>query len=165
MVRPCAIQTPSASVPALDRVRQAACRDKQSKFTSLWHHVYNVDRLREAYLALKRDASAGVDGQTWQAYGQELEKNLKDLPDRLARGRYRAKPVRRVFIPKADGRERPIGIPVLEDKIVQRATVAVLKAVYEADFLGHRAGTSSPGLPSVPARCWTHWRWGSGAAK
>jgi len=124
----------------LDRVRQAACRDKELKFTSLWHHVYNVDRLREAYLACKRDAAAGVDGQTWQAYGQELEKNLKDLSERLARGRYRAKPVRRVFIPKADGRQRPIGVPVLEDKIVQRATVRVLNAVYETDFLGFSYG-------------------------
>src|SRR5947209_6142842 len=132
---------------ALDRVRQHACRDKQLKFTSLWHHVYNVDRLREAYLGLRRDAAAGVDGQTWQAYGQELEGNLKDLSDRLAGGRYRAKPVRRVYIPKADGRERPIGVPVLEDKIVQRATVQVLNAVYETDFLdfscGFRTGRSA----------------------
>jgi RNA-directed DNA polymerase len=81
---------------ALDRVRQAACRDKEMKFTSLWHHVYGVDRLREAYLACKRDAAAGVDGQTWQAYGEELEGNLRNLSDRLARGAYRAKPVKRV---------------------------------------------------------------------
>jgi RNA-directed DNA polymerase len=101
---------------ALDRVRQAACRDKGLKFTSLWHHVYNVERLREAYLALKRNAAAGIDGQTWQAYGQELESNLQDLSSRLARGAYRARPVKRVYIPKADGRQRPIGIPVLEDK-------------------------------------------------
>jgi len=125
---------------ALDRVRQAACRDKQMKFTALWHHVYNVERLREAYLALRRDAAAGLDGQTWQAYGQELESNLKNLSDRLARGVYRAKPVKRVYIPKADGRQRPIGIPVLEDKIVQRAAVQVLNAVYETDFLGFSYG-------------------------
>jgi RNA-directed DNA polymerase len=125
---------------ALDRVRQAACRDKGLKFTSLWHHVYHIERLREAYLALKRDAAAGVDGQTWQAYGQELESNLQDLSDRLARGAYRAKPVKRVYIPKADGRQRPIGIPVLEDKIVQRAAVQVLNAVYETDFLGFSYG-------------------------
>lgn len=124
----------------LDRVRQAACRDKQMRFTALWHHVCDVDRLREAYLALSRDAAAGVDGQTWQAYGQALEGNLKDLSERLAQGRYRAKPVRRVYIPKADGRQRPIGVPVLEDKIVQRATVQVLNAVYEADFLGFSYG-------------------------
>ena len=121
---------------ALDRVRQAACRDKQLKFTSLWHHVYNVDGLREAYLACKRDAAAGIDGQTWQAYGEELESNLKDLSERLAQGRYRAKPVKRAYVPKADGKQRPIGILVLEDKIVQRAAVQVLNAVYETDFLG-----------------------------
>ena len=125
---------------ALQRVRQTACRDKELKFTNLWHHVYNINYLREAYLACKRDAAAGVDGQTWQVYGEDLEANLKDLSDRLARGAYRAKPVKRVYIPKADGRQRPIGIPVLEDKIVQRATVAVLNAIYETDFLGFSYG-------------------------
>jgi len=129
---------------ALERVRQAACRDKDLKFTSLWHHVYNIDQLREAYFAMKKNASAGVDGETWQTYGQELESNLKNLSERLVLGRYRAKPVKRVYIPKADGRQRPIGIPVLEDKIVQRATVQVLNAVYETDFLdsshGYRPG-------------------------
>jgi RNA-directed DNA polymerase len=125
---------------ALDRVRQAACRDKQMKFTSLWHHVYNVDRLREAYLALKRDAAPGVDGETWQAYGQELESNLKDLSKRLARGVYRAKPVKRAYVPKEGGKQRPIGIPVLEDKIVQRSAVQVLNAIYETDFLGFSYG-------------------------
>jgi RNA-directed DNA polymerase len=124
----------------LDRVRQAACRDKELKFTSLWHHIYDVDRLREAYFALKQDAAAGVDGQTWQTYGEDLEKNLKDLSDRLAGGKYQAKPVKRVYIPKADGRQRPIGVPVLEDKIVQRATAQVLNAVYEADFPGFSYG-------------------------
>ena len=125
---------------ALDRVRQAACRDKGLKFTSLWHHVYEVDQLRQAYLALKSNAAAGVDGQTWQEYGKELESNLQNLSERLARGTYRAKPVRRVYIPKADGRQRPIGIPVLEDKIVQRAAVKVLNAIYETDFLGFSYG-------------------------
>jgi RNA-directed DNA polymerase len=125
---------------ALDRIRRVARRDQETKFTSLWHHVYDVDRLREAYLALRRTASAGVDGQTWQTYGQDLEGNLKDLSQRLARGTYRARPVRRVYIPKADGRQRPIGIPVLEDKIVQRATVQVLNAVCETDFLGFSYG-------------------------
>ena len=140
---------------ALDRIRQAACRDKELKFTSLWHHVYNVERLHEAYLALKRNAAAGVDGQTWQAYGQELESNLKNLSDRLAAGTYRAKPVKRVYIPKADGRQRPIGIPVLEDKIVQRAAVQVLNAVYETDFLGFSYGFR-PG--AVPTWHWMPWR-------
>ncbi len=125
---------------ALDRVRQAACRDKKLKFTALWHHVYDVDRLREAYLATKRDAAAGVDGQTWQAYGKELESNLQNLSHRLARGAYRARPVKRVYIPKADGKQRPIGIPVLEDKIVQRAAAQVLNAIYETDFLGFSYG-------------------------
>ena len=125
---------------ALDRIRQAACRDKELKFTSLWHHVYNIDRLRAAYRACKHSAAAGVDGQTWQAYGKELESNLRNLSERLARGTYQAKPVKRVYIPKADGKQRPIGIPVLEDKIVQRATVAVLNAICEADFLGFSYG-------------------------
>ena len=106
----------------------------------LWHHVYNIERLREAYLALKRNAAAGVDGQTWQMYGQELESNLKNLSERLAAGTYRAKPVKRGYIPKEDGKQRPIGIPVLEDKIVQRATVQVLNAIYETDFLGFSYG-------------------------
>jgi RNA-directed DNA polymerase len=125
---------------ALDRIRQAACRDREMKFTSLWHHVYHVDRLREAYLACKRNAAAGIDGQTWQAYGEDLESNLMDLSDRLAQRRYRAKPVKRVYIPKPGGKQRPIGIPVLEDKIVQRATVQVLNAVWETDFLGFSYG-------------------------
>jgi retron-type reverse transcriptase len=125
---------------ALERIRQAACRDKRQKFTSLWHHVYHVGRLEQAYYALKRDAVPGIDGQTWQEYGKDLEANLKDLSGRLARGVYQAKPVKRGYIPKAGGQQRPIGIPVLEDKIVQRATVEVLNAVYETDFLGFSYG-------------------------
>ncbi len=125
---------------ALDRVRQAACRDKEMRFTALWHHVYNVGCLREAYLACKRNVAAGIDGQTWQAYGQELERNLRNLSDRLAQGTYRAKPVKRAYIPKPDGTQRPIGIPVLEDKIVQRAAVQVLNAVWETDFMGFSYG-------------------------
>jgi group II intron reverse transcriptase/maturase len=125
---------------ALDRVRQAASRDKGLRFTTLWHHVYRVDRLREAYFGLRRDAAPGVDGQTWRQYGEDLEARLQDLSGRLQRGAYRAKPVRRVYIAKTDGRQRPLGVPVLEDKIVQRATVEVLNAVYEADFLGFSYG-------------------------
>ena len=124
----------------LDRVRQVAERDKGVRFTTLWHHVYSIDRLRESYYATKRDGSAGVDGETWQHYGEELEKNLEDLSGRLRRGAYRAKPVRRAYVPKEDGRKRPIGVPVLEDKIVQRATTEVLNAVYEVDFLGFSYG-------------------------
>jgi group II intron reverse transcriptase/maturase len=125
---------------ALDRVRQVAQRDKEVKFTTLWHHVYNTDRLREAYFGLKRKSAPGVDGETWAAYGERLEDNLADLSARLQRGAYRAKPVRRVYIPKSDGRQRPIGVPTLEDKIVQRSTVEVLNAVYESDFAGFSYG-------------------------
>ena len=125
---------------ALERVRQAARRDRKMRFTALLHHVYDVARLRAAFLALKKDAAPGVDGETWQHYGQTLETNLQDLSERLQRGAYRAKPVRRVYIPKADGRQRPLGVPVLEDKIVQRATVEVLNTIYETDFLGFSYG-------------------------
>jgi len=125
---------------ALDRVRQVAARERSGKLKTLWHHVYNLDRLREAYLGLERNAAAGVDKVTWQVYGERLEDNLRDLADRLGRGAYRAKPVRRVFIPKPDGRQRPLGVTALEDKIVQRATTEVLNAVYETDFLGFSYG-------------------------
>jgi RNA-directed DNA polymerase len=110
------------------------------RFTTLLHHVYHLDALRTAYFALKRDASPGVDGETWRHYGEELEDNLLDLSERLKRGAYRAKPVRRSYIPKADGRQRPLGVTALEDKIVQRATVEVLHAIYETDFLGFSYG-------------------------
>jgi RNA-directed DNA polymerase len=125
---------------ALARVRQAAEREKGVKFTALLHHVYSVDTLREAYFGLKRDAAAGIDGETWEAYGEGLEERLQELSGRLQRGAYRARPVRRVYIPKGDGRQRPLGIPVVEDKVVQRATVAVLEAIYEPDFLGFSYG-------------------------
>lgn len=125
---------------ALERVRRVAGEDRGLRFTALWHHVYNVDRLREAYYELKRGASPGVDGQTWQQYGENLESNLRGLSDGLRRGAYRARPVRRAYIPKADGRQRPLGVPAMEDKIVQRATVGVLNAIYEADFLGFSYG-------------------------
>lgn len=124
---------------ALDRVRRAAQKDKEARFTALLHHV-NPDRLRAAYRALSPKAAAGVDGVTWQSYGQDLEVNLRDLHARLHRGAYRARPSRRAYIPKADGRLRPLGIAALEDKIVQRAVVEVLNAVYEVDFLGFSYG-------------------------
>jgi RNA-directed DNA polymerase len=123
-----------------ERIRQAASRDKKLRFTTLWHHGYNIDRLREAYLGLKRNAAAGVDGETWRHYGERLEENLEDLSDRLRRGAYRAKPVRRAYIPKPDGRQRPLGVTTLEDKIVQRAVVEVLNAIYETDFVGFSYG-------------------------
>jgi group II intron reverse transcriptase/maturase len=125
---------------ALERVRQVAERDKQVRFTTLLHHVYEVDHLRAVYFALKRDAAPGIDGETWQHYGEALEENLRDLSGRLARGAYRAKPVKRAHIPKADGRQRPLGIPTLEDKLVQRATAEVLQAIWETDFLGFSYG-------------------------
>ena len=108
--------------------------------TSLWHHVYEVDRLREAYFASNHKGAAGVDGETWRSYGEELEANLQSLSERLRKGSYRAKPVKRHYIPKADGKQRPIGIPVLEDKIAQRATVEVLNSVYECHFKGFSYG-------------------------
>ncbi len=125
---------------ALERIRQAACRDKKMQFTSLWHHVYNIHRLRRAYFSLKRKAAPGVDGLTWRHYGENLEDNLQGLSERLKRGAYRAKPVRRSYIPKADGRQRPLGVTALEDKIVQRSTVEVMNAIYETDFLGFSYG-------------------------
>ena len=137
-----ALRTPSrvGAPSALERVRQAAERDRKQRFTALLHHVYDIERLRTAYHALKRDAAAGIDGETWGHYGESLEANLQDLAGRLKRGAYRAKPVRRAFIPKADGRLRPLGVPALEDKLVQRAVVAVLNAIYEVDFLGFSYG-------------------------
>ena len=129
---------------ALNRIRQASIKDGKLQFNSLWHNVYNIDRLREAFFSIKKKTAAGVDGVTWTYYDENLEGNLLDLSGRLARGAYRAKPVRRVFIDKADGRKRPIGVPVLEDKIVQRATVQVLNSIYETDFIGFSYG-SRPG--------------------
>ena len=132
---------------ALGRVRQAARRDRKQRFTALLHHVYDVERLRMAYWALKRKAVAGVDGETWRHYGEVLESNLRDLSGRLKRGAYRAKPARRVYIAKADGGERPLGVPTLEDKIVQRAVVEVVGAIYEVDFLGFSYGFRPGGSP------------------
>ena len=123
----------------LDRVREVARRDKEARFTALLHHV-DLDRLRAAYWAISPKAAAGVDGVTWESYGRNLEAHLQDLHERVHSGRYRASPSRRAYIPKADGRLRPLGIAALEDKIVQRAVVEVLNAVYEADFLGFSYG-------------------------
>lgn len=131
---------------ALERVRQVAVRDRNAQFTSIWHLVYDVDRLREAFYAIKRQSAAGIDGETKQEYEKQLALNLADLSARLQRGAYHAKAVRRVYIPKPDGRMRPLGVPALEDKIVQRATAEVLQAIYEADFhefsYGFRPGKS-----------------------
>jgi group II intron reverse transcriptase/maturase len=134
-----ASRTPSRmdAPSALERVRQAAGKDKKLRFTALLHHLQT---LRMAYFRLKKEAAPGVDGETWRHYGEELERNLQDLSEGLKRGAYRAKPVRRVFIPKADGRQRPLGVTTLEDKIVQCAAVEVLNAIYETDFLGFSYG-------------------------
>ena len=129
----------SGAPSALDRVREVARRDKEARFTALLHHV-DVARLRAAFWAIRPRAAPGVDGVTWDAYGQELEANLQDLHERVHAGRYRARPSRRAYIPKADGRQRPLGIATLEDKIVQRAVVEVLNAVYEVDFRGFSYG-------------------------
>ena len=127
----------------LERVRERAKLSKRERFTALLHHV-DKDRLRGAYYALKRDAAPGVDGVNWEQYGEKLESNLEDLHERIHRGTYRALPSERRYIPKADGRERPLGISALEDKLAQRAVVAVLNAIYETDFLGFSYG-SRPG--------------------
>src|SRR5438876_2186390 len=125
---------------ALGRVRQAAQQKKGVRFTALLHHIYAIDTLRAAFYELERDAAPGVDGETWEHYGEDLEAHLADISDRLRRGAYRPQPVRRVYIPKRDGKQRPIGVTTVEDKIVQRATVAVLNAVYEPEFAGFSYG-------------------------
>jgi len=125
--------------PALDRVRHVAREEKETRFTALLHHV-DLPRLRAAYWAIRPQAAPGVDGVTWAAYGQDVGANLRDLHERLHAGRYRVSPSRRVYIPKADGRQRPLGIATLEDKIVQRAVVEVLNAIYEEDFTGFSYG-------------------------
>lgn len=124
---------------ALGRVRKAAQLRKKERLTSLLHHM-SVDLLREAFLALRRDASPGVDGVTWRTYAADLEHRLADLHARVHRGAYRPQPSRRTWIPKADGKQRPLAVAALEDKIVQRATVAVLNSIYEEDFLGFSYG-------------------------
>ncbi len=124
---------------ALERVRQTARQRKKERFTALLHHI-SIDCLRTAFFALKRDAASGVDGLTWPTYEADLDRNLTDLHERVHRGAYRALPSRRTYIPKADGKQRPLAVAALEDKIVQRATAAVLNAIYEEDFLGFSYG-------------------------
>jgi RNA-directed DNA polymerase len=141
----CRTQSRESGPSRLNRVRQAARGDKQMRFTALLHHV-NIDLLRSSYYSLKRQAAAGVDGVTWQEYGTGLEERLADLHGRIHRGAYQAKPSRRVWIPKPDGRQRPLGIAALEDKIVQFAMVEVLNQIWDEDFLdfsyGFRPGRS-----------------------
>src|SRR6266511_1901962 len=135
----CGTQGQISVSQALERIRRVAKERKKEKFTSLLHHI-SIDLLDEAFFELKEDAAAGVDGLTWREYEQNLERNLKDLHARVHRGAYRALPSRRTYIPKPDGRQRPLAIAALEDKIVQRATAAVLNAIYEEDFLGFSYG-------------------------
>jgi|SRR5579863_2498024 len=132
-------QSRGGVIQALERIRQAARQRKEERFTALFHHIC-PERLRDGFFALEQEAAAGVDGQTWQGYAADLENNLNDLHGRVQRGAYRPLPSRRVYIPKPDGRQRPLAVAALEDKIVQRATLTVLNAIYEEDFLGFSYG-------------------------
>ena len=132
-------QSRAAVDQAQARIREAVNRNSGEKLTALLHHV-TVDSLRWAFLQLRKDAAAGVDGTTWEGYAQGLEARLTDLHRRVHTGAYRAQPSRRVYIPKSDGRQRPLGIAALEDKIVQQAVVVILTPIYEAEFLGFSYG-------------------------
>jgi|SRR3954470_12782738 len=124
---------------ALERIRQVARERRKERFTALFHHI-GIELLAEAFCELKADAAPGVDQLTWKDYEADLGRNLEDLHDRVQRGAYRALPSRRVYIPKPDGRQRPLAVAALEDKIVQRAVVTLLNAIYEEDFLGFSCG-------------------------
>src|SRR6516225_4422767 len=124
---------------ALDRIRQAARQRKKEKFAALLHHI-SPEHLEAAFYELKENAAPGVDGVTWRAYEEGLDPSILDLHSRLHKGAYRALPSRRVYIPKPDGRQRPLAVAALEDKIVQRATIGVMNAIYEEDFLGFSYG-------------------------
>jgi hypothetical protein len=134
-------RTPSreSGSSGLERVREAAKKDGKLKFTALLHHV-SIDLLRESYYSLKRKAAPGVDGMTWREYGEDLEARLSELHGRIHRGAYRARPSRRTWIRKSDGRKRPLGIAALEDKVVQYAVGKVLNQIWEEDFLGFSYG-------------------------
>jgi retron-type reverse transcriptase len=123
----------------LSGVRQAAKERRQERFTALLHHL-SIGLLRDSFYALKRQAAPGVDGVTWKEYESGLEDRIADLYSRVHRGAYQAQPSRRVYIPKADGRQRPLGIAALEDKIVQQAVVTILNQIYEMDFKGFSYG-------------------------
>ena len=135
----CRTQSRESGPTGLERVRERARQDKKQKFTALLHHV-SIDLLRASYHSLKKQAAPGVDGMTWEAYGEDLEVRLADLHGRIHRGAYQAQPSRRVWIPKADGRQRPLGIAALEDKIVQSAVGKVLNQIWEGDSLGFSYG-------------------------
>jgi RNA-directed DNA polymerase len=131
----CRAQSRVSVSQALERIRKVARERKKERFTALFHHL-SIDLLEDAFDELKQHAAPGVDGLTWEAYDADLERNLADLHSRLHRGAYRALPSRRTYIPKPDGRQRPLAVAALEDKIVQRAVVALLNEIYEEDFLG-----------------------------
>lgn len=135
----CRTQSRESGSSGLAGVREAARRDGKLKFTALLHHV-TIDLLRDSYGSLQKQAAPGVDGVRWEEYGQDLEARLTDLHGRIHRGAYRAQPSRRVWIPKADGRQRPLGIAALEDKIVQHAVGTVLNPIWEEDFVGFSYG-------------------------
>ncbi|WP_390625054.1 reverse transcriptase domain-containing protein [Pseudorhizobium xiangyangii] len=135
----CRAQNRESVTHALDRIRDAARHRKKERFTALLHHV-TPETLRAAFYAIKRNAAPGLDGLTWQTYETEIEHNVQSLHQKVQRGTYRPKPARRVYISKADGRQRPLSIAALEDKIVQRATATVLNQIYEEDFLGFSYG-------------------------
>ena len=132
-------QSRGTVTPALERIRQAAKERGKERFTALLHHV-SITRLVMAFYELKKNAAPGTDGLTWRAYEADLDHNLEDLHGRLHRGAYRPLPSRRVYISKPDGRQRPLAVAALEDKIVQRAVAEVLNAIYEEDFLGFSYG-------------------------
>jgi len=132
-------QSRSSGPSGLLRVREAAKKDKKARFTALLHHV-TIEQLRNSYQSLKKQAAPGVDGMTWEEYGRDLEARLQDLHQRVHRGVYRAQPSRRVLIPKPDGRQRPLGVAALEDKVLQHAIGTVLNQIWEEDFLGFSYG-------------------------
>jgi len=135
----CRTQRRESGSNELERVREVAKKDKEVRFTALLHHV-TVDLLRDSYHSLKKKAAPGVDGVTWREYGEGLEARISDLHGRIHQGTYRAQPSRRTWIPKSDGRQRPLGIAALEDKIVQHAVGTVLNQIWEEDFLGFSYG-------------------------
>ena len=151
-VNPSRTQSREIGSRGLHGVREAARRDKELRFTALLPHV-TEGLLRDSFYALQRQAAPGVDRVTWQQYEQDLEVRIKDLHGRVHRGAYRAQPSRRIYIPKPDGRQRPLGIAAVEDKVVQQAVVTVLNAIYEEDFIGFsygfRPGKSAQGSPLV----------------
>ncbi len=136
----CRTQSRESMIATLERIRQYVQREPSNKLTALYHHIYQVENLRTAYWQVKRHVAAGIDGQTWEQYGQELETNLEKLSERLRKGAYQATPVKRVYIPKTDGRQRPLGVTALEDKLVQYVTAQILSTIWEEEFLGFSYG-------------------------